>query len=286
MPGVRDIKRRIRSVKNIQQITKAMKMVAAAKLRRTQEAVYATRPYARRMEEVLGRIIAAAPEKTHPYMEVRPVKSVGFVLITADRGLAAGYNANLIRKAMLEAARAGSVETGFITVGRKGRDYMRRRKKKIDGQFTGIRDIPTSGEAVQVARLAVKLYLEGAYDEVYLIYQEFINAIQQRPVITKLLPVACKEKEEGAESDYIFEPPARQVLDMLLPKYINSRVFQALMEAKASEHGARMTAMDSATDNATEMIDQLTLSFNRARQAAITREIAEIVGGANALKAQ
>ena len=286
MPGVRDIKRRIRSITSIQQITKAMKMVSAAKLRRTQEAVISSRPYTGKMEEVLGRIVASTPEKIHPFTVARPVKSVGYVLITADKGLAAGYNSNLIRRAVLEAARASDAQTGFVTVGRKGRDYMRRRNKKIDGQFMGIKDIPTAGEAVQIAGLAVKLYLEGTYDEVYLIYQEFINTIQQRPVVKKLLPIPYEEKESGEESDYLYEPQPKQVLDMLLPKYINNKVFQALIEAKASEHGARMTAMDSATGNASEMIDELTLSFNRARQAAITREITEIVGGANALKAQ
>jgi len=285
MPGVRDIKRRIRSVKSTQQITKAMKMVAAAKLRKTQEAVVASRPYAKKMEEVLGRIVASAEEKIHPFMVAGPVSTAGIVLFTADRGLAGGYNANLIRKAVVEAARMEDVETRFITVGRKGRDYLRRRQKTIDGQFIGIKDTPTITEAKEIANMATGLYLNGTYDEVYLIYQEFISAVQQRPVIKKLLPIPFEEGEGGQETDYLYEPQPGQVLEMLLPKYVNNEVFQALMEAKASEHGARMTAMSSATDNAGEMIDKLVLSFNRARQAAITREIAEIVGGANALNA-
>ncbi|MCR4440678.1 MAG: ATP synthase F1 subunit gamma [Peptococcaceae bacterium] len=286
MPGVRDIKRRIRSVKNMQQITKAMEMVSAAKLRRAQAAVAASRPYAVKMEEMLGRIIDSAREKTHPFLTRRTVKAVGFILITADRGLAGGYNANLIRKAVAEAARVGDVEKGFIAVGRKGRDYLRRRGRRISGEFLGINDTPTVPEAKQVAALAAKLFLDGTYDEIHLVYQEFITVAQQKPVIKQLLPLLHDQAEETGPSDYLYEPAPEKVLEMLLPKYVDNQVFQALMEAKAGEHGSRMTAMHAAADNAGEMIDRLILSFNKARQAAITREIMEIVGGADALKAQ
>ena len=285
MPGVRDIKRRIRSVKNTQQITKAMEMVAAAKLRKTQEAAVSARPYARKLAEVLGRITASSGEMEHPLMSGRPVKSVGIILITADRGLAGGYNANLVRKAMLEAARFNDREVGFIAVGRKGRDFLRRRGKNIQGEFLGIKDTPTFLEAQRIAQMAVNFYLDGIYDEVHVIYQEFISPVQQRPVIKQLLPLPYEKEDQGENSEYLYEPGPEKVLEILLPKYINNVVYQALTEAKASEHGSRMTAMGSATDNAGEMIEKLTLSFNRARQAAITREIAEIVGGANALKA-
>lgn len=286
MPGVRDIKRRIRSVNNTKKITKAMEMVYAAKLRRTQGAVIASRPYAAKMEGVLGRIVASSQDSIHPFMVKRPVKSVGFIMITGDRGLAGGYNANLIRKAMAEAAMINDAEKGFLAVGRKGRDYLRRRQRKITAEFIGIKDIPTVAEAKTIVDLAVKLYLDETYDEIYIVYQEFVSALTQRPVMKQLLPIPHNEEEEAGISDYLYEPAPAQVLDMLLPKYVLNKVYQGLMEAKASEHAARMTAMGAATKNADEMIDKLILSFNRARQAAITREINEIVSGADALKAQ
>lgn len=283
MAGVRDIKRRIRSVKSTQQITKAMKMVAAAKLRKTQAAAVDSRPYTNKLEEILGRIVASAGEVKHPLMVERPVQSVGVILITADRGLAGGYNANVIKKGLLEAARFGDTEVGFIAVGRKGRDFLRRRNKKIQGEIIGIKDVPTFNEAQNIAKLAVDGFMDGRYDQVYLVYQEFITAVQQHPVIKQLLPISY-EKEDEEEQEYLYEPGPKEVLEILLPKYINNTVFHILTETKASEHGARMTAMGSATDNATEMIDKLTLFYNRSRQAAITREISEIVGGANALQ--
>lgn len=286
MPGVRDIKRRIRSVNNTKKITKAMEMVYAAKLRRTQGAVIASRPYAAKMEGVLGRIVASSQDSIHPFMIKRPVKSVGFIMITGDRGLAGGYNANLIRKAMAEAAMINDAEKGFLAVGRKGRDYLRRRQRKITAEFIGIKDIPTVAEAKTIVDLAVKLYLDETYDEIYIVYQEFVSALTQRPVMKQLLPIPHNEEEDAGISDYLYEPAPAQVLDMLLPKYVLNKVYQGLMEAKASEHAARMTAMGAATKNADEMIDKLILSFNRARQAAITREINEIVSGADALKAQ
>lgn len=284
MAGVRDIKRRIRSVKSTQQITKAMKMVAAAKLRKTQAAAVASRPYTNKLEEILGRIVASAGEVKHPLMVERPVKSVGIILITADRGLAGGYNANLLKKALVEAARFSDTEVSFIAVGRKGRDFLRRRNKKIQGEITGIKDVPTFNEAQNIAKLAVDGFMEGRYDEVYLVYQEFITAVQQHPIIKQLLPIPYEKEEEQEEQEYLYEPGPTEVLEILLPKYINNTVFHILTESKASEHGSRMTAMGSATDNATEMIDKLTLFYNRSRQAAITREISEIVGGANALQ--
>jgi F-type H+-transporting ATPase subunit gamma len=283
MAGVRDIKRRIRSVKSTQQITKAMKMVAAAKLRKTQAAAVDSRPYTNKLEEILGRIVASAGEVKHPLMVERPVQSVGLILITADRGLAGGYNANVIKKGLLEAARFSDTEVGFIAVGRKGRDFLRRRNKKIQGEIIGIKDVPTFNEAQNIAKLAVDGFMDGRYDQVYLVYQEFITAVQQHPVIKQLLPISY-EKEDEEEQEYLYEPGPKEVLEILLPKYINNTVFHILTETKASEHGARMTAMGSATDNATEMIDKLTLFYNRSRQAAITREISEIVGGANALQ--
>lgn len=286
MAGVRDIKRRIRSVKSIQQITRAMKMVAAAKLRRTQAAVSSSRPYARKLDEVLARIAASGKEISHPLMLDRPVKSVGIILISGDRGLSGGYNSNVIKKAVTESVRFAPAAVSFIAVGRKGRDFLRKRGKDIKAEFTGIKDIPTFAEAQNIARAAVNLFTAGELDQVYLVYQEFISTVQQKPLIKKMLPLTYEAEENYSRyTEYQYEPEPEKVLEILLPKYLNNLVFQALMEAKASEFGAQMTAMTSATDNAGEMIEQLTLSYNRARQAAITKEISEIVGGANALKA-
>lgn len=281
MAGVRDIRRRIRSVRNMQQITKAMKMVAAAKLRKSQERVIAARPYARQLQEVLARLAQAATDVKHPLLEQRSVSKVGYVLITADRGLCGGYNANLIRKtSALVAQEEHSV--GLVTVGRKGRDFFRRSKVEIMAEFTGLGDSPSYDQAKKIAQEVINLYQDKTLDEVYLVYTEFINAVQQRPNMIKVLPI---ERPEGASRrQYIFEPSPEEILGKLLPKYVEVQVYRTLLEGKASEMGAKMTAMGSATDNAKEMIDKLTLAMNRARQAAITKEISEIVGGAAALE--
>lgn len=283
MATVSDIKRRIRSVKSTQQITKAMKMVAAAKLRRTQTAVVAARPYSAKLKEVLSRLVASSPDLKDPLLEVREPKKVGFVVVSANKGLSGGYNANVIKKAVVAMAQHRDQEVGILAVGRKARDFFRKRNYRIEGEFLGISDVPTVVEAKELAEVVKTFYTEGIYDEVYIVYTEFINAISQRPTIKKLLPIEAPQEKTEGELDYLFDPNPQLVLNQLLPLYLINQIFSALMEAKASEHGATMTAMGSATDNAAELIEQLTLSFNRARQAAITQEIAEIVGGANAL---
>ena len=281
MAGVREIRRRIRSFRNMMQITKAMKMVAAAKLRKAQHKVVAARPYARQLQEILARLAQAQVDVTHPLLERRPVRRVGYVLITADRGLCGAYNANLIRMTSGLLAEQES-EASLVTVGRKGRDFFRRRKIQILAEFIGLGDDPNYNQARQIAQEVMRLYQEGEVDEVHLVYTEFVNAIQQRPSILKLLPLEQPEGKLGRQ--YIFEPSPAEILDRLLPKYVETLVFRTILESKASEQGARMTAMGSATDNAKEMIDRLTLLMNRARQAAITKEISEIVGGAAALE--
>lgn len=280
MPSMRDIKRRIKSVKSTQQITKAMKMVAAAKLRRAQERVIQARPFAKELSETLGRLVAVAKDAAHPLLEVREPKSIGYVVITADRGLAGGYNANLIRKANTEIKELG--EVSLVTVGRKSRDFFRRIGRPIKSEFVGLGEDIDFSTAKEIANTVMNLYISGEFDEVYLVYTEFVTALTQKPTTVKLLPVQTPE-QSGPQLDYIYEPSPEAVLNVLLPKYVETTLFRALLESKASEHGARMTAMGSATENAKEMIDKLTLSFNRARQAAITREISEIVGGAAAL---
>lgn len=281
MAGVRDIRRRIRSIRNMQQITKAMKMVAAARLRKCQERVIAARPYARQMQEILARLAQAQTDATHPLLEKRTVHRVGYVLITSDRGLCGGYNANLIRMTQNLLAEE-THEVKFVAVGRKGRDFYRRGKVEILADFIGFGDFPSYSLAREIAQQVIRSYEEGSFDEVYLIYNEFISAISQRPTQIKLLPIEQPEGKLGKE--YIFEPSPEEILNTLLPKYVETQVFRSLLEGKASEMGAKMTAMGSATDNAKDMIDRLTLQMNRARQAAITKEISEIVGGAAALE--
>lgn len=283
MAGVRDIRRRIRSVRNMQQITKAMKMVAAAKLRKAQEKVIAARPYARQLHDVLTRLaqVQTEGEVIHPLLEKRPVHRVGYIIITSDRGLCGGYNANLIRSTNSIIAE-DSRDAKLVVVGRKGRDFYRRGKVEILAEFVGLGDSPSYAQAKEISQEVIGLYESGELDEVNLVYNEFINAISQRPTQIKILPIEQPKQELGKE--YIFEPSPKEILTTLLPKYVETQVFRTLLEGKASEMGAKMTAMGSATDNAKELIDRLTLQMNRARQAAITKEISEIVGGAAALE--
>ncbi len=285
MASVRDLRRRIRSVKSTMQITKAMKMVAAAKLRKAQERVIAARPFARQLQDVLARLAQAARDAKHPLLEVREVKKIAYVVVTADRGLCGGYNTNIIRMgagAVAESSAPGSI----VAVGRKGRDYFRRTGIPIASEFVAMGDDPSFVQAREISAEVVRLYTEREVDEVHLIYTEFLNAIAQRPVHVKLLPLKAPEQKASSSNKgyYTFEPSAEEILQTLVPKYVETLLFRALLEAKASELGAKMTAMGSATDNAKEMIDRLTLMMNRARQAAITREISEIVGGAAALE--
>lgn len=280
--GVRDIRRRIRSVANMQQITKAMKMEAAAKLRRAQDKVIASRPYAKQIQDVLARLVQAESEASHPLLIKRPVQKVGFILVTSDRGLCGGYNANLVRLTNGVIQEQKDVGVGLVAIGRKGIDFFNRRKVEILSRFTGLGDNPDINQAKKIAGEIVRLYTSGELDEVYLVYSKFISVLTQEPTLFKILPIDPAQGDAGVE--YIFEPSPKLMLDRLLPSYLESQIFSALLESKASEQGARMTAMDSATENAKEIIDKLTLAMNRARQAAITKEISEIVGGAAALE--
>jgi F-type H+-transporting ATPase subunit gamma len=295
MPSTRQIRSRIRVAKNIQQITKAMKMVAAARLKRAQDRVQSARPYSEKMRGVMGSLSqAGAGTVTHPLLEQRDPQRIGVICITADRGLCGSYATNAIKKALEVLRPYNPEQTRLIVVGRKGQGFFRRRAYPIVGEF----DINMTGasfsEAQAIARRARELYTSGEVDVIYLVYTRFLSALTQRPTSLTLLPISPDEiavpsgKDvamggEGGE-DYLFEPAADEILGRLLPRYVDTLIYQALIEAVASEHGARMTAMSSATDNAGKMIGNLTLSLNRARQAAITKEIAEIVGGADALK--
>jgi len=281
--GMRDIKRRIKSFQNMRQITKAMEMVAASKLRRAQEAAVAARPYSEKLKEVISSIASGTKDIKNPILVSREIKKTGYLVISSDRGLAGGYNSNLFRTMMqtIRDKHRSSDEYVLFVVGRKGRDFFRKRNMPIVGEVTGLPDSPTFADIKELASKAVKNYAEGAYDELYLVYNKFNSAISQTPVLTRLLPLDVPEGSQVA--NYEYEPSAEEVLDALLPKYAETLIFSALLDAKASEFGARMTAMGNASRNAGEMISGLTLAYNRARQAAITQEIAEVVAGANAL---
>ncbi|MGI6554932.1 MAG: ATP synthase F1 subunit gamma [Bacillota bacterium] len=281
-----DIKRRIRSIQSTQKITKAMKMVSAAKLRRAQEKLLASRPYAKKLTEVLGRLVQGAGEFEHPLLDAREEGKIGCVVFTGDRGQAGGYNVNIVRLAQAYVDSMEKDAAELIVLGRKGRDYFRFRNYPIMQDYINIGDVPTFIQAKELARQLMEWYHDGTLREVHLFYQKFHSAIHQVPTHIQLLPLEAAADSEGAgeEVEYIFEPSPEGVLGTLLPNFVEIQVYQALLDAKASEHGARMTAMGSATDNAQEMIEKLTLSFNRARQAAITKEISEIVGGADALE--
>ncbi|KAF1086025.1 ATP synthase gamma chain [Sporotomaculum syntrophicum] len=282
MASLRDLKRRIKSISSTQKITKAMKAVAAAKMRRAQDSVLAARPFARRVRDVLGRVGSASVGMKHPLLAVREPQKVAYIIVTADRGLCGGFNANVIKMGVQEIKKHPDAD--LITIGRKGRDFYRRRGYNIAQQYIGTAkaDISLTNE---VARFVIDKYAAEEYDEVYLIYSRFVNVLVQRPVVQKILPVEPPEGEADEKKvDYIFEPDAETIMDSILPMYIQNALFQSLLETNAGFYSAQMTAMDNATKNASDMIDRLTLSMNLARQAAITKEISEIVGGAAALE--
>jgi F-type H+-transporting ATPase subunit gamma len=288
MPSLRDIKRKITSVKKTQQITKAMKMVAAAKLRRSQERVIAARPYSRKMLSVIASLAARVERAQHALLAKREPKKVKLVVLTSDRGLCGAYNTNIIRKAV-EAARefqAQGKEVRINIVGRKGRDFFRKRSQYSLGQSWSDIGMINYDKAAAIGKVIVDRFAAGETDEVYLLYNEFKSVIQQKVTLEKLLPVEPPAEADPftASVDYLYEPSAEAILSSILPKHIEVQVYRALLESQASEMGARMTAMDSATRNAKDMIERLTLKFNKQRQAAITKEISEIVGGAEALK--
>lgn len=289
MATMRDIKRRIKSIQSTQQITKAMKMVAAAKLRKTQGKVVAARPYADQLGNVMQRLLSSATGSwQHPLLEARQRRRVGYVVVTADRGLCGAYNVNAIRLAE-QTLRQEDTPATLICLGRKGRDYFRRRGYSIDLDYVDLGDEPNFIQAREMARQLVDFYQSGVVDELVLIYNEFISALHHQTVAKRFLPLNAQTEElvdnAGPEAvEYIYEPSPEGVLSTLLPRYVETQIYRMLLEAKASEHGARMTAMDAATSNAGEIIQKLTLTFNRARQAMITKEISEIVGGAEALK--
>lgn len=281
--SMKDIKRRIKSVGGIKQITKAMELVSSAKLRKARQRLEMSRPYYQTLVRSIQEILSSTTGIKHPLLEKREVKNKAFIVITGDRGLAGGYNSNAIRLA--ESMIEDKERAIILAVGQKGRDYFRRRKYNIAGEFLNISEEPQFIDASSIGKLAIELYEEGKVDEVNIIYSRFKSAMSQEPTVLKLLPAeGIGEEEQGTKTLVEYEPSPEVVLDYLIPKYIHSAIYGALIESSASEQGARRIAMEAATDNAEEMIENLELSYNRARQASITQEISEIVGGAEALK--
>jgi F-type H+-transporting ATPase subunit gamma len=290
VPSLRDIRNRIGSVKSTRQITKAMKMVAAAKLRRAQDAVLKTRPYALLLDQALTRVAArAAAEEVvaHPLLAPRTARTAEVVVVTSDRGLAGGFNSNIARRTQRflteESERFEKIQ--LATIGKKGRDFFRARKLEVRKDFTGVHTDLRYEKAEAIAKEYTERYLAGEVDAVFLAYNEFKSAISQKPVVVQLLPIETPAGADAATGiDFKYEPSREQLLAELLPRHVAMQVWRALLESAASEHGARMSAMESATKNAEEMISMLTLQYNRARQAYVTKELMEIVSGAEALK--
>ncbi len=295
MPSLKEIRNRVRTVKNTQKITRAMKLVAAAKLRRAQEGVEAARPYASKLREVIGALVADADDDAHPYFVAydEPSRAL-YVAFTSDRGLCGGFNSSLIRHTLrtLREQDGGYDELGVAAVGKKGRGAFARAGRR--SERVSFAEVPALADADVASKMAATLgeaFTKGDVQEVYLVYNEFISALTQEVVIEQLLPLTTdsfEDAEEGKASDAllerIWEPDRASLLESLVPKYIENRIYRAMLESVASEQGARMTAMDNATSNATDLIDNLTLSMNRARQAIITTELMEITSGAESLK--
>jgi F-type H+-transporting ATPase subunit gamma len=286
MATLKAIRKRISSIRNTQQITKAMKMVSAAKLRRAQEAAVAARPYAEKMTDLLKNLAARVVSNAHPLLIVREEKRIQLALLTSDRGLCGGYNANLIRAAEAFRREQGpEKEVQLTLIGRKGADYFRRRHAEVADRYVNILATPPEELAAEIAEKLINRFVSGETDAVYILYSSFRSALSQVPTLEKLLPVSVTATAETEQlTEYLYEPGIQELLASLLPKITEVAIQRALLEATASEHGARMTAMDSATTNASKMMGTLTLQMNRARQASITRELMEIVGTAEALK--
>ncbi|MGO1368651.1 ATP synthase F1 subunit gamma [Senegalia sp. (in: firmicutes)] len=282
--SMQDIKRRIKSVGSTKQITNAMELVSSSKLKKARKRLAKTEPYFLTVSRSIKDILATSRGISHPMLEKREVKNRCYIIVTSDRGLCGGYNVNIIKK--VESDLESKENTKMITIGQKGRSHFNRRNYHVKGSFVNISEDPTFMDATQIGNMALKLYEKGEVDEVNIAYTQFKSTINHEPTILKLLPAEsiAKEDTEGKRILTEYEPSPEVVLDYLIPKYIRSTIYGAMIESSASEQGARRMAMESATENAQEMIDDLNLKYNRARQAAITQEIAEIVGGAEALK--
>jgi F-type H+-transporting ATPase subunit gamma len=294
MPSLRDIRRRIRSIRNTAKITKAMELVAASRLRRAQLRVTAARPYADAMRALMAELGGLAPsggQALHPLLVQREVRTVGVLLVTPDRGLAGALNTNIIRRGtelILETEKRDSHTVQVVTVGRKGQDFLVRRGRTLLGTFTGIIDRVRYDDVIPIARVIMDSFINGSVDRALLVYPRFISTLAQRPEVVQLLPIEPPESDRQAPArrlDYIFEPDPQSILEQLLPRYIEVQVYQAILETAASFFSAQMVAMRNATDNANELVQDLSLTYNKVRQANITREVTEIASAAEAMAA-
>jgi F-type H+-transporting ATPase subunit gamma len=299
MASLRDIRRRIRGIRSTAQITKAMEMVAASRMRRAQQRVLSARPYAEAMHAFISQLGGYRGDAVHPLLVQRPVDTVGVITITSDRGLCGALNANTIRRAydtVLNEGERKNLDVELLTIGRKGQDFMARyltgRGKKLLATFTNLGDRPSYDDVIPIARVIMDSYMAGVMDVCYIVYPKFVSTLVQRPEVIKLLPIeATADQASAADAagkgiDYIFEPDAESILDALLPRYVEVQIYQTIIEAIASEQSARMVAMRNANENAQELIRGLTLTYNKARQASITTEVLEIAAAANFMAQQ
>ncbi len=284
MPSLRDLRRRIKSVKNTEKITKAMELVAAAKMRRAQERVLAARPYADEIASVTAELMRRSPQYKHPYLQVRDLTSKCVILITADRGLAGALNSNSIRLALKEMNADPAVTSSVVSIGRKGRDSMRRLRKDLIGDVSNYGDKPSLLEIVPAIRVALDKYEAGEADAVDVVYTHFLSAGRQEPTVLRVLPVSAPEGAAPVAADFEYEPDPDIVLDALLPRYIEAQIYRCVLENIASEQASRMRAMHNASENASDFISDLTLTANKVRQSTITTELMEVVSGAAALE--
>jgi F-type H+-transporting ATPase subunit gamma len=282
MPSLVDLRRRIKSIKSTRQITRAMEMVARARMRRTQQAILSARPYAEKMLEVLNSLATRVDRDSHPLLKVRGDEHVEVLVISSDRGLCGSFNANVIKTALDFLMERRNLDLGLYLVGKKGRDYFRRHNFVIYAEYTNLFPKIVYDHAMKIGREVIAGYKAAELDAVYVIYNQFVSTLQQKVVCEQLLPIKeleFPEQEMLASSEYIFEPDSGTILDQLLPRHVNTQIYRALLESAAAENSARMTAMDNATENAEELIGHLTLVMNRIRQDAITRQIIEVVSG-------
>ncbi len=293
MPSLQSLRRKIAAFKNTQKITKAMKMVAAAKLKRSQDRILAARPYAHKMRGVLGNLSQRVNRAAHPLLQKREGRKVEVLVVTSDRGLCGAFNGNIVRKSteFVRQCESRGLQVALSIVGRKGRDYFRRRTWPIRQEWTGVFDKLSFEHAIDIGGDLTDHFIKGTFDELYVVYNEFKSAIQQRVIVEKLFPVdpavefgAAAQPEAAAGGSYLYEPDEAELLNVLVPKHFQVQAYRILLESAAAEHGARMAAMDGATRNAGQLIKKVTLYYNKTRQAAITKELMDIVGGAEALK--
>lgn len=286
MAGAREIRTKIKSIQNTKKVTRALEMVSASKIRKAQERMRASRPYVSAMRTIIGNLANAQTDYPHPYLIEREAKRVGYIIVTSDRGLCGGLNANQFRMLLADIRRwqEQKVEVDVVCIGNKGSQFFKRLNLNFLGSVTHLGDKPELSKMIGVLKLMLDAYAEGKVDRVFVAYNDFVNTMTQKPTVSTLLPLPAADREPSSHSwDYLYEPDAKTVLDDVLVRYVESLVFQAVLENLASEHAARMVAMKAATDNAGNLINTLTLVYNKARQAAITQEIAEIVGGAAAV---